>query len=398
MMERPNLNPIQQKQNFFSALTLGMLLEHQMRQDPHFYLFSPDETTSNKLHQVYQTNARAWAMPVKPWDLPESPDGRIVEMLSENVLFATMVGHLMNGESAMMTSYEAFFNIITSQLIQHIKFLQQSDDVKWRPKIPAVNLLSTSTCWRQDHNGFTHQAPALISTLLSLPSSKVNCLFPVDDMAAVAAFSHMITSKNVVNLTTFNKTEEPRWLTEGHAKRQLQNGGIITFDFVSHPRPDIIFTSAGDIATRETLYAIKILREDLPEAKIRFINIGALSYKAIGTTSHPLSQADFDQHFTTAKLILANFHGYPDALANILAAYADKKRLRVHGFTDRGTTTTPFEMLSMNQASRYHLAMDVANQYNRTDLLIKYRDILRQNQAHAHKFGTDLSLITDFHI
>lgn len=386
------------KQSFSSALTLGMLLEHQMRQDSHFYLFSPDETTSNKLQQVYQTNARAWAMPIKSWDLPEDPDGRIIEMLSENVLFATMVGHLMNGEQAMMASYEAFFNIIGSQLIQHIKFLQQADDVKWRPKIPAVNLLSTSTCWRQDHNGFTHQTPALISTLLSLPSRKVNCLFPVDDMAAVAAFHHMISSSNVVNLTTFNKTEEPRWTTEQQSKLQLKNGGISTFTFISALKPDIIFTAAGDIASREAIYAIKILQEDLPEVKIRFVNIGALSYKAIGTVDNPLNQAEFNKQFTKDKLILGNFHGYADTLANILTEYADKKRVRVHGFSDHGTTTTPFEMLSMNQASRYHLAMDVANQYSRTDLLIKYRDILKQNRAHAHKFGTDLPLITDFHL
>ncbi|MBR2997055.1 hypothetical protein IKF33_01285 [Candidatus Saccharibacteria bacterium] len=386
------------KQSFSSALTLGMLLEHQMRQDPHFYLFSPDETTSNKLQQVYQTNARAWAMPIKAWDLPEDPNGRIIEMLSENVLFATMVGHLMNGEQAIMASYEAFFNIIGSQLIQHIKFLQQADDVKWRTKIPAANLLSTSTCWRQDHNGFTHQTPALISTLLSLPSRKVNCLFPVDDMAAVAAFHYMISSSNVVNLTTFNKTEEPRWLTEQQSKTQLKNGGISTFSFTSDLKPDIIFTAAGDIASREAIYAIKILREDLPEAKIRFVNICTLSYKAIGTVDNPLSQTEFDKQFTKDKLILGNFHGYSDTLANILTEYADKKRVRVHGFSDHGTTTTPFEMLSLNQASRYHLAMDVANQYNRTDLLIKYRDIIKQNRAHAHKFGTDLPLITDFHL
>ena len=390
MMEYPG------RQSFSSALTLGMMLEHQMRQDPHFYFFSPDETTSNKLDQVYQTNARAWNMPVKPWDLPESPDGRIVEMLSENVLFAAMVGHLMNGEQAIMASYEAFFNIITSQLIQHIKFLQQCDDVKWRPKLPAANLLSTSTCWRQDHNGFTHQAPVLISTLLNLPSHKSNCFFPVDDIAAAATFNYMTTSTNVVNLTTFNKTAEPRWTTPDQSLFQLQNGGVSVFDFISHPQPDIIFTAAGDIASREALYAIKILNEDLPEAKIRFANINALSYKAIGTTKHPLSQAEFDRHFTTDKLILGNFHGYPDALANILAEYTDKKRIRVHGFIDRGTTTTPFEMLSLNQASRYHLAMDVANQYGRTDLLIKYRDILKQNRVHAHQFGTDLPLITDF--
>lgn len=142
-----------------------------------FYLFSPDETTSNKLDVVYEVSSRLWDLPKEAWDLPESPNGHIVEMLSENALFACMVGHLMNGEPAAMTSYESFFTIIGSQLMQELKFIKQSQAVAWRKPIPAVNLLSTSTCWRQDHNGFTHQSPELISMLLSNPSGLANCIF-----------------------------------------------------------------------------------------------------------------------------------------------------------------------------------------------------------------------------
>ena len=166
------------------AYKVGELLSFELAKNPRFYFFSPDETTSNRFEQVFEIEKRAWGLPKEEWDLPESKNGRIVEMLSENVLFSVMTGHLMNGEPAMMGSYEAFFTVAASQIIQQIKFIKQCKETSWRKPLPAVNLLSTSTCWRQDHNGFTHQSPALISTLLSIPSNLVNCLFPIDDVAA----------------------------------------------------------------------------------------------------------------------------------------------------------------------------------------------------------------------
>ena len=175
-------NPGQEK--FSPAKRIGAAMADYMSKHSDFYLYSPDETTSNKLDAVYNVSDRAWNLPRKDFDLPEAGDGRIVEMLSENTLFACMAGHLIAGGTAAMTSYEAFFMIIASQLLQHLKFLQQSAEVDWRPAYPAANLLSTSTCWRQDHNGFTHQSPALISLLLGVSSNRANCLFPIDDVAA----------------------------------------------------------------------------------------------------------------------------------------------------------------------------------------------------------------------
>ena len=377
------------KDHFSSAEKLGECLRYAMRQDSLFYLFSPDETTSNKLDAVYDSSARAWAMPKKSWDLPESESGRIVELLSENVLFATMVGHVLSGEQAMMTSYESFFSIITSQLFQHLKFLKQSSEVSWREPVPAVNLLSTSTCWRQDHNGFSHQSPALISALLSQPGSHANILFPVDDVAAAAAFLFMYNSRNVVNLTTFNKTAEPRWIDRKHAAFQYQYGASV-FGFASDDNPDYIFTAAGDIMTREAIYALDILREDIPGRRFRFVGINALSYGAIGTTNSKMPQNIFDDYFTTDKPIIANFHGFPDALRTVLSNYASDSRLSVHGFNEQGSTTTPFEMLRLNGASRYDLCLDIARRENRIDLIEKYEKILRDNAAHAHETGEDL--------
>lgn len=377
------------QESFSPARSLGAVMAEYMSKHEDFYLFSPDETTSNKLDAVFEVSARAWDLPQQDFDLPEAFDGRIVELLSENTLFACMVGHLIAGGTAMMTSYEAFFTIITSQILQHLKFLDQSSQVSWRPPYPAANLLSTSTCWRQDHNGFTHQSPALISTLLSLPSNRSNCLFPVDDVAAEAAFIYMLRSTNVVNLTTFNKTEQPRWLDSHQADDQFSHGGASIFDFASDENPDYVLTAAGDIVSCEAIKALEILRQDFPNKKFRFVNISALSYNAIGTTGNKLKLADFEKLFTKDSPIIANFHGYPATLQQILTQYTSPSRLHIHGFEEHGSTTTPFQMLSVNHASRYHLAMDVAKLEKRDDLVEKYQKILDDNAKYAREHGVD---------
>ena len=376
---------------FSPAKKLGQMLKYTMEHDTDFYLFSPDETTSNKLDAVYDVTSRAWVLPKKTWDMPESASGRIVELLSENTLFSTLTGHILGSNAqGMMTSYESFFEIVASQLIQYLKFLQQASEVSWRGPIPALNMLSTSTCWRQDHNGFSHQSPALISTLLSYPANRANCFFPTDDVSAAAIYKYMYNSQNVVNLTTFNKTDEPRWIDRNHAEFQLQHGASI-FGFASDQDPDYVFTAAGDIMTREALAAIAILKQDLPGRRFRFVGISALSHGAIGTVEHPMSQEIFNEYFTTDKPIIANFHGYPDDLKFILSQYTNSARVVTHGFVERGSTTTPHEMLSLNCASRYHLCLDIVRHENNQELINKYENLLKQNSAHAREFGEDLN-------
>lgn len=378
-------------ETFSPAEKVGELLAEQFKKNPYFYFFSPDETTSNRFGAVFDAEKRAWGdLKRETWDLPSSSDGRIIELLSENVLFSTMTGHLMSGEQAMMGSYEAFYPIITSQILQHLKFIKQSREVAWREELPAVNLLSTSTCWRQDHNGYTHQSPALISTLLTIPTNLSNCLFPVDDVAAETAFNFMLKSRDVVNLTTFNKTEVPRYIDSRHAEFQYENGGASVYDFASDENPDFVLTAAGDIQTHETLEAMKILRKDLPGIKLKFVGITALSYRAIGTTRNKLSKSKFEELFTADRPIIANFHGYPETLAAIFENYTARGRVRVHGFNEEGATTTPFEMLRMNAASRYDIAADVAKVLGRTKLVAKYYDLLNENHNTAVKFGEDL--------
>ena len=377
---------------FSPAKRIGELLAEQFKKDPHFYFFSPDETTSNRFDKIFEVEKRAWGdLLVADWDLPESSDGRIIEMLSENVLFSVMTGHLMNGEKAMMGSYEAFYPIITSQLLQQMKFIKQSREVKWRERMPAVNLLSTSTCWRQDHNGYTHQSPALISTLLSVPSGLANCIFPVDDVAAEEAFNFMLESKDVVNLTTFNKIEEPRFIDSHHARYQYDNHGASIFQFASDEgEPDFVLTAAGDIPTLEALKAIDIVKTDLPYLKIRFVGINALSYRAIGTVDSKMPKNIFNELFTKDKPIIANFHGYPETLENILENYTARGRLRVHGYNEEGSTTTPFEMLRRNGASRYDIAIDIATACGEEELAKRYQSAILANYEYARQFGEDL--------
>ncbi len=379
------------QESYSPAKKIGELLTAEFKNNPHFYFFSPDETTSNKFDQIYEAEKRAWGcLKQEPWDLPESENGRIVEMLSENVLFSVMTGHLMNGEPAMMGSYEAFYPIIAAQLLQQMKFIKQLKGVHWRKPMPAINLLSTSTCWRQDHNGFTHQSPALISFLLSVPSNLANCIFPIDDVAAEESFRFMMGAENVVNLTTFDKNDRPRYIDSHHANYEFVNGGASIYQFASDNDPDIVFTACGDIVGHEMLEAIKILKQDLPELRIRFVYINSLSYRAIGTTNNKLSKEKFDELFTTRRPIIANFHGYPETLENILENYTERGRLRVHGFNEEGSTTTPHEMLRRNMASRYDIASDVAEIFERKDLVSKYEMILEQNHFRAIQDGIDL--------
>ena len=363
-------------------------MREELYQNKDFYFFSPDETTSNKMEEVFDASDRAWALEMKPWDLSLGANGHVIEMLSENTLFAVMAGHILSGGAGCMTSYESFFPIVSSQVDQHLKFLSQSKQVEWREDVNALNLLSTS-CWqRQDHNGFTHQNPALISNLLAKPSNLANCFFPVDDISAHAVWDYMKTSKNVINLATFNKIDLPRWIDIDHARFQLEQGCSI-FQFASDENPDIVVAAAGDIPTREAIAAIEIAKKDVPELKVRFVGVTALSYGAIGTTTSKLKPRDFDDYFTIDKPIVFNFHGYTETMRSILSHYTDMKRVSIHGYSDQGSTTSPLDELARNECSRYDIAADILERTGHYEYAEKYRDILAENAFYASLTSLD---------
>ena len=382
-IERPGV------EKFSSMEALGLCLRDALAEDKDFYFFSPDETTSNKLSAVYEVTSRAWLGELKAWDKDMAVGGRVIELLSENVLFAMMAGHVLYGGRGAMASYEAFWPIVSSQLDQYIKFIQQASGMRWRDKVSALNLISTSTCWRQDHNGFSHQNPAMISSLLDKPSNLVNCLFPVDDVASVASWEFMSRTKDVVNFTTVNKTKEPRWIDINHARFQLTNGGASIFRFASDEEPDVVVVGAGDIVSKEALLGMEIVREKMPEVRMRFVGIGALSYGAIGTVENKLKQGDFEDYFTLDKPIVANFHGYAGTLGGILRNYTDGGRVYVNGFADKGSTTTPMDMLTRNGVSRWDVAGRIFDLRGREDLAEEMRKKIQENEEYARLCGID---------
>ncbi len=380
-------NPGEQKASIAQAF--GECLYDALENDPGFYFFSPDETTSNKLNQVYDASPRAWVRDTEKWDKNLAPDGRVVELLSENALFGVYAGHVLSGGRGVMTSYEAFLPIVSSQLDQHLKFLHQSAKVEWRPNYAPLNILSTS-CWeRQDHNGYTHQNPALISSLLAKPSNLCNCLFPIDDIAAAATWEFMEKSQNVVNLVTFNKIPQPRWIDINHARWQFDGGGASIFGFASDDNPDVVVAAAGDMLSFEALEGIRLAKSKKPDLRVRFVGIAALSYGAIGTTENKLSQERFDEYFTQHLPIVANFHGYPETLRSIFAHYTDARRVDVHGYSDEGSTTSPLDELGRNGVSRYDIAASILERAGAPQFRQEFAQLLAENAEYASIYGLD---------
>lgn len=363
-----------------------------------FRFFSPDETTSNRLQAIFNQTDRAWNMVRRDWDDHLSPTGRSMEMLSEQVLEGLFQGYVLSGRYGVMTSYEAFMEVATSMMQQHAKFIEQAKKVSWRTPVPSINFLLTSVGWRQDHNGFSHQNPTFINDVLLRQGEVGQALFPADDNSMIVALDYCLTSMNHVNVITSGKTEEPRWRTLEEAQADLR-AGVCQWDFASDDNPDVAVAAAGDYMAKEALYAIKLLKQDLPEVKLRFVYASALSTGAFGLGKKPVGQASFEQVFTKDRPIVFNFHGYPETIKAILFNYLKTNRASVHGFIEQGSTTTPFDMMVRNRTSRYHLMIDVLEQLvkigklpaEKADELIKvYQDKMVANTEYIKQHGEDL--------
>lgn len=326
------------------------------KEQNNFRLFSPDETYSNKLDGVFETTARASAMPVEAWDKDLSPDGRVMEMLSEHSLQGMFQGYLLTGRHGIFASYEAFIQVVGSMADQYLKFLKGASEVEWRGFVPSLNYILTSSGWRQEHNGFSHQNPGFISDLLQKPGCFVKVYFPPDGNSTLAVLRHVLTSRNLINIIVAGKTQESRWLSPELAEQELKRG-LMVWDFASEENPDIVFAGVGDYLTKEALAALSIVKREAPSVRVRFVNILELSTLGVGD-SVCLSPVDFDTYFTADKPVLFNFHGYPSTLRHMLFAYSCNDRFSVHGYIENGSTTTPFDMQVRNETSRFHLAIE----------------------------------------
>jgi len=368
------------------------------KEEKNFRLMSPDETYSNKLDQVFETTKRAWVWPREDWDEDLAPSGRVMEILSEHNLQGLTQGYVLTGRHAIFASYEAFIQVIVSMTDQYAKFINVARDIEWRGTFASLNYILTSSGWRQEHNGFSHQNPGFIDDVLQRQGNFVNVYFPPDGNSTLAVLERMLSSTKQINVLVAGKTLEPRWLTPHVAKENLEKG-MMVWDWASDDDPDIIISGVGDYLTKEALAAIKIVKQEASDIRLRFVNIMGLSPKGIGTSENPVSKEFFNECFTEDKPVICNFHGYPQTLKQALFDYAqDKDRFSVHGYSESGSTTTPFDMHVRNETSRYHLAIEVFEKTamegrlpreHAESLIHKYQQKLHDHREFIKQHGVD---------
>lgn len=321
-------------------------------------LFSPDETYSNKLQAVFEYTDRAFVWPHKEWDKDLAWDGRVMEMLSEHSLQGLIQGYVLTGRHGLFVSYEAFVQIVASMADQYAKFLKIAREVPWRGTIPSLNYILTSTGWRQEHNGFSHQNPGFIDGVLQRQGCFTNVYFPADANIAIATFKQMMLSTREINVMVCEKRPLPIWRTLEEAEKDVRDG-VSIWNFASDEDPHVVFASAGDYPTQETLAAVSIVRTELPELRMRFVNITSLSALGIGNSQCRVLAHSFEEYFTKDKPIIINFHGYPQTMKQVLFDYGcTSERVHVHGYEEVGSTTTAFDMMVRNKVDRYHLALE----------------------------------------
>jgi xylulose-5-phosphate/fructose-6-phosphate phosphoketolase len=369
------------------------------KESKNFRFMSPDETYSNKLDAIFNEEKRGWTWPIMSWDKDLAYDGRVMEMLSEHNLQGLTQGYVLTGRHAMFASYEAFVQVVSSMMDQYAKFLKLAIETDWRGLIPSFNYILTSSGWRQDHNGFSHQNPGFIDDVLRREGDFVDVYFPPDGNSALVALEMMLSSVQRINVLVAGKTLEPRWLTPDLARRQLQTG-MMTWDFASDDDPDVVLAAIGDYPTKEVMAAIDIIKTENSDARVRCINISSLTSCGLGQGGVCVTPDDFTTHFTTDKPVIINFHGYPETIESILFRYVDSpKRFSVHGYIENGSTTTPFDMHVRNRTSRYHLAMEafqkLADQGRMSPddaqrLIEKYQQKIDENTAYIKEQGVDL--------
>jgi xylulose-5-phosphate/fructose-6-phosphate phosphoketolase len=342
---------------------LGELLRDVIRLNPEgFRLFGPDETASNRLQAVFEATDKAWSAETRPTDDHLAPDGRVLEILSEHTCQGWLEGYLLTGRHGLFNCYEAFIHIVDSMFNQHAKWLKTTRDIPWRRPIASLNYLLSSHVWRQDHNGFSHQDPGFIDHVVNKKAEVIRVYLPPDANCLLSVADHCLRSRNYVNVIVAGKQPSPNWLSMPEAVLHCARGIGIWPWASSDDRgePDVVLACAGDVPTLETLAAADILRQRLPELKVRVVNVVDLM-RLQDEREHPhgLSHAAFDAVFTTDKPVVFAYHGYPWLIHRLTYRRTNHANLHVRGYKEEGTTTTPFDMVMLNDLDRFHLVIDV---------------------------------------
>ncbi len=387
---------------FENTKPLGEFLRDVLRYNPTtFRVFGPDETASNRLQAVYQATKKAWMADMLPEDGDGgelSPDGRVMEMLSEHTLLGWLEGYLLTGRHGFFHTYEAFAHVVDSMVNQHAKWLDICNrHVPWRASVASENILLTSTVWRQDHNGFSHQDPGFIDLVTNKGPAVVRIYLPPDANTLLSVADHCLRSKDHVNVIVADKQKHLQFTTIDEAIVHCTKGmGIwARASTDAGVEPDVVLASCGDVATMEALAAAAILRDRQPDLKLRFVNVVDL-FKLQPMAEHPHGSTDreFDTLFTTDKPIIFNFHGYPWLIHRLAYRFKGHDNLHVRGYKERGNINTPLELAMLNETSRFNLVIDIIDRVPRlrataAHLKQEMRDAIVENMAYAHEHGTD---------
>ena len=342
---------------------LGGFLRDIIRRNPeNFRLFGPDETTSNRLGAVFEVTDRAFDATIVPGDEDLSPEGRVMEVLSEHLCQGWLEGYLLTGRHGMFDCYEAFVHIVDSMFNQHAKWLKVSREIPWRRPVASLNYLLSSHVWRQDHNGFSHQDPGFIDHVINKRAELIRVYLPPDSNTLLSISDHVLRSRDYVNVIIAGKNLELDWLTMDEAVAHCVRG-IGIWDWASNDQgmePDVVMASAGDVPTLEALAAVDLLHQYFPDLRIRFVNVVDLM-RLQPRVEHPhgLSDAEFDSMFTTTRPVVFAFHGYPWLIHRLTYRRSSHRNIHVRGYKEEGTTTTPFDMVMLNDLDRFHLVIDV---------------------------------------
>jgi len=368
-----------------------------------FRVFGPDENSSNKLDDIYEASKKTWLADTLPEDADGgelSPDGRVMEMLSEHTLEGWLEGYLLTGRHGFFSTYEAFVHVIDSMFNQHAKWLAMSKEVPWRAPVSSLNLLITSTVWRQDHNGFTHQDPGFLDVVVNKSPSVTRIYLPPDVNCLLSVANHCLKSADYINVIVSDKQKHLQYLDMDAAIKHCTKG-IGIWEWASNDdgnEPDLVMASAGDIPTKEALAATVLLRENFPQLKIRFINVVDL-YKLVPSKEHPhgLSDRDFDSLFTLDKPIIFNFHGYPWLIHRLAYRRNNHNNLHVRGYKEKGSINTPLELAIQNETDRFSLAIDAidripAIRVSGAHVKEKLRDQQIECRNYAYEHGIDRPL------
>jgi xylulose-5-phosphate/fructose-6-phosphate phosphoketolase len=380
---------------------LGIFLRDVMKQNmQNFRVFGPDENTSNKLQAVYEVSKKLWLNEYFPEDADGtelSPDGRVVEMLSEHTLEGMFEGYVLTGRHGFFSTYEAFAHVIGSMFNQHAKWLTICNHLSWRAKVPSVNLLITSTVWRQDHNGFTHQDPGFLDMVVNKNAGVTRIYLPPDVNSLLSVADHCLRSENYFNVIVSDKQNHLQYLSMDDAIVHCTKGLSIWSKASTDQggEPDAVMACAGDIPTKEALAATDLLRKEFPDLKLRFINVVDL-FKLQPDTEHPhgLSDKDFDSLFTTDKPVIFAFHGYPWLIHRLAYRRKNHPNLHVRGYKEKGNINTPLELAIQNQIDRFTLAMDVIDRVPRLKVAGAHaKEKFRNEQIacvnYSHEYGVD---------